>query len=184
MNNSVLVNEIEYWRLLLQSNSNYELIELAFFKIFIKYEKFISDIFIQYSIGMKSDLNYCPVRKLNFVNEVHLNKMLQKRNTSFINHFEVVLNLSEHVFVDNPFEILTSDANYSSEVKKMKIIRDYIAHESSHAKKKFENSVTNNVVIKPHEFLNSTNRRLSISYYSYYLKIMEETSEYITKGPL
>ena len=27
MNNSVLVNEIEYWRLLLQSNSNSELIK-------------------------------------------------------------------------------------------------------------------------------------------------------------
>ena len=184
MNNTVLVDEIEYWKQLLQSNSNSELIELAFFKVFIKYEKFISDIFIHYSIGEKSDFDYCPARKLNFIDEVHLNKMLQKQNTNFINHFEVVQNLSEHIFIDNPFEILTNAANYSSEVKKMKIIRDYIAHESSHAKKKFENNVTNNVVLKPHEFLNRTNRRLSISNYSHYLKIMEETSKYIAKGPL
>lgn len=184
MNNTVLVNEIEYWKQLLQSNSNSELIELAFFKIFIKYEKFISDIFIHYSIGEKSDFNYCPVRKLNFIDEVHLNKMLQKRNINFINHFEVVQDLSEHIFIDNPFDILISAANYGPEVKKMKIIRDYIAHESSHAKKKFETNVTNNIVLKPYEFLNKTERSLSISYYSYYLKIMEETSEYITKGPL
>lgn len=184
MNNEVLVIEIENWKQLLKKNSNSELIELAFFKIFIKYEKFISDIFIHYSIGEKSNFNYCPVRKLNFSDETHLNKIIQKPNTSFINHFDTVLKLSEHIFIDNPFEILTRDANYSSEVGKMKIIRDYIAHESSHSKNKFEKSVTNNAILKPHEFLSKTNPRLSISYYSQYLKIMEETSDYILKGPV
>lgn len=183
MNNSVLIDEVEYWKNLLQVNSNSELIELAFFKIFIKYEKIISDLFIHYSIGEKSDFNYCPVRKLNFVDENHVNKILQKQNTSFINHFEIVLKLSEYFFIDNPFEILSNSANYSNEVIKMKVIRDFIAHESLHSKKKFERTVTNNQELKPYEFLNKINPALSITYYSQYVKIMEETSDYILKGP-
>lgn len=184
MNNDILVNEIEYWKQLLQANSNPELIELAFFKIFIKFEKLISDIFIKYSIGEKSDFEFCPKRKLNFIDEDHLNKIIKKNNTSFINHYESILNLSEHIFINNPFEIISTSANYSSEIRKMKIIRDYIAHESSHSKSKYETNVTNRKNLKPHEFLNKTKPSLSISYYSYYLKLMIETSEYLIKGPV
>lgn len=85
MDNSVLLEEIEFWKSKI-SATNPEILELAFFKIFIKFEKFISDIFISYSIGNNSCESYCPNRKLNFSDEEHLNAVLKKENKSFVNH--------------------------------------------------------------------------------------------------
>lgn len=183
MDNSILIDEIEFWKSKI-SPSNPEILELAFFKIFIQFEKFVSDIFISYSVGNNSSENYCPNRKLSFLNEEHLNAIIKKENKSFVNHYDAVFKLSEHIFVDNPFEILSTDVNFCSEILNMKTIRDYIAHESSHSRRLYCERVLNSQnFIKPSEFLNKKKKSKSISYYSYYVDLMRKSSEYIIKGP-
>jgi hypothetical protein len=183
MDNSILLKEIEFWKSKI-SPTNPEILELAFFKIFIKFEKFISDIFVSYSVGNKSFENYCPNRKLCFNDEDHLNAILKKENKSFVNHYETVFRLSEHIFVDNPFEIISTDANFCSDILNMKTIRDYIAHESSHSKRLYCERVLNSMnFIKPYEFLSKKKKSTSVSYYTHYVELMKESSEYIIKGP-
>ena len=183
MDNSILIEEIEFWKTKI-SPSNPEILELAFFKVFIKFEKFISDIFILYSTGKKSCESYCPKRKLNFLDEEHLNAIIKKENKSFINHFEAVLKLSEHIFEDNPFEIISTDMNFCSDILNMKTIRDYIAHESNHSRKLYCDRLLNGKkFIKPSDFLNSKKKSKSISYYSYYIDLMKKSTDYILKGP-
>ena len=183
MDNSILLNEIELWKTKISEN-NPEMLELAFFKIFIKFEKFISDIFICYSIGNDSCENYCPNRKLNFNDENHLNALLKKENKSFVNHYDAVFKVSEYIFIDNPFEILSRDANFCSDILNMKTIRDYIAHESSHSTRLYCDRVLNSQnFIKPYEFLNKNKKGKAISNYTHYIELMINASDYIIKGP-
>jgi len=184
MDNTELFEEIEYWNEKISSSKTSEILELAFFKIFIKFEKFLSDLFVNYCIGENSLGNYCPERKLCFTDEEHLNAILQKEKKMFINHYDLILKLSDHIFAQNPFEIISRDANFSSEIRNMKIIRDYIAHESNHAKKKFSEALLNGKEnIKPFEFLAKKKKSRAVSYYSYYIEIIKETSNYIINGP-
>jgi len=184
MNNQVLLDEIEYWEKILPTNTNPELLELSFFKIFIKFEKFVSDVFISYCIGNISHKAYCPNRKLNFIDEEHLNAIIKKENRGFVNHYESIFKLSEHIFFDNPFEIISRDAILTSEFNNMKIIRDYIAHESSHARSKYESVLLNNkAFIEPFEFLQKTRRGTAKSNYTHYIEALKNSSEYLLTGP-
>lgn len=183
MDNSCLLEEIEFWRTKI-SNDDLEILELAFFKIFIKFEKFVSDMFICYSVGNKSSREYCPSRKLSFLDETHLNAIIKKENKSFVNHYESVFKLADHIFQDNPFEILSTDINFCTDIINMKTLRDYIAHESNHAKRLYQERVLGNKkFIKPSEFLKSIKKSKSISYYTYYVNLMRDSSEYILSGP-
>jgi hypothetical protein len=185
MENDELRNEINNWKQLLQNNGNNQLIELAFFKIFIKFEKFISQIFVDYSVGKQSSSGYIPERKLLFSDETHLNYFLKKENKAFINHYQIALELSAHIFIVNPFEILTTDANFSSEVLRMKFLRDYIAHESQHSEQNYKAKVlSNHHDMKPYEFLHKVRNNTNMTNYSFFIKLMIDSSEYLIKGPL
>ena len=184
MNNSDLIDEIAKWNEILTTKSNKDLYELAFFKVFIKFEKFLSDAFENYSIGLQSDYGYCPERILNFIDVDHLYKIIKKDNKSYVNHYESIKNLSNCIFQDNPFEILTTDANYSTDINNMKTLRDYIAHESSSARNRFIKSLLNNKsFISPNEFLLKKKKILNISNYTHYTNIMMEISGYLINVP-
>lgn len=184
MNNTDLIEEITKWNEILITKSNKDLYELAFFKIFIKFEKFLSDVFENYSVGNQSDFGYCPERILCFIDIDHLYKILKKDNKSYINHYESIKNLSNCIFQDNPFEILTTDANYSTDINNMKILRDYIAHESSSSRNKFIKSLLNNKnFIPPNEFLLKKKKVLNISNYTHYTNIMTQISCYLINVP-
>ena len=92
MDNKDLLDEIDKWNLVFSSHSTIDpsLYELAFFKIFIKFEKFLSDCFENYAIGISSSFGYCPNRRLNFDDIEHLHKVIKKDNQSFINHWETL----------------------------------------------------------------------------------------------
>ncbi|TCB75187.1 hypothetical protein [Acinetobacter sp. ANC 4177] len=186
MNNSYVLAEIEKWEVIFTSQSHIDnsLYELAFFKIFIKFEKFLSDCFEMYSIGKKSIYGYSPKRKLEFIDLDHLYKVLKKQNTSFINHYDVIKNTSECFFIDDPFSIINKDANYTTIINEMKTLRDYIAHESNSARNKYETKVLNNKgFIEPFEHLKRNHRKKNISYYTYYIKSIIEISKFIINQP-
>lgn len=185
MNNQDLLSEIEKWNTHFGLNTNIDnvIYELAFFKIFIKFEKFLSDTFECYATGTPSIHNYCPDRRLNFDDLEHLNKVIKKDN-SFINHFDVIKNISDCFFTNNPFEIIKSDANYSSTVNTMKYIRNYIAHESTTARNKYVKNVLNDRgFIEPYEHLLSIKRSTNKSFYNYYITSIIEISNFIVRTP-
>ncbi len=187
MSNQDLIDEIRRWNTLFVASSTVDssLYELAFFKIFIKFEKFLSDSFENYAIGNLSIHGYCPSRRLNFDDLEHLNKVLKKNDRAFVNHFEVIKTISDCFFSDNPFDIIKTDPNYSNIIKDMKIIRDYIAHESNSAKNKYVAGILNNrPFIEPHQHLLNTKRGASISYYTYYINAIQEISNFIINTPI
>ena len=123
MDNSNVINEINYWNGILAESDNLKLLEMAFFKTYIKFEKFTSDLFIYYCIGQNSSFDFCPERKLPFLDNEHLNGVIGTKNKSYINYYENIIRLSEHIFVENPFEIITRDVNFSKELNDMKIFK-------------------------------------------------------------
>lgn len=187
MNNQELFDEIDKWNNLFSSSASIDnsIYELAFFKIFIKFEKFLSYSFENYAIGNTSIHGYCPTRRLSFDDIAHLNKVIKKENRSFVNHYEVIKSISDCFFNDNPFEIITTDPNYSSIINQMKVIRDYIAHESDAAKHKYITNVLNNrPFVEPHIHLRTVKRSLSISFYTYYINSIIEISNFIINTPV
>lgn len=185
MDNLLLQNEISYWQSILPKTNNPKLLELAFFKIFIKFEKFASDLFIHYSIGNSSIEGYCPNRTLCFLDDTHLNSVIRNKNKGFVNYYENITELSQHIFIDNPFEIITTDSVFSSEFNNMKILRNYIAHESQFAENKYIISLLNNrSFIEPYLFLEKNRKNTGKSNFTTYVEIMNNTSEYLLKGPV
>jgi len=187
MDNSELLQEIEKWNSIFSATDNIEpaIYELAFFKIFIKFEKFLSNCFENYSIGIESIHGYKPKRKLEFEDINHLNKVIKKENLSFVNHYEVIKTKSDCFFIDNPFEILTTDATYTTTINQMKVLRDYIAHESQSSKIKYEQQVLNNKpFIPPSEYLLKKNpKKNQTTNYTIYIKSIKIMSNYIINSP-
>ena len=185
MDNSLVSSEVAYWNGILSTNDNPKLLELAFFKIYIKFEKFVSDLFIHYSTGKLNSLNFCPNRILEFKDDTHLNNVLGIKNKNYINYYESITDLSEHIFVNNPFEIITTDANYSNEFINMKYLRNYIAHESTTARNKYVKTILNNRdFIEPYEYLIKIRNGTNKSNYTFYIEAIMSTSTYLLEGPV
>ncbi len=185
MDNTELIDEINNWQTILSSGqSSNHLIELAFFKIFVKFEKFLTSSFIHYSIGKRSSLNFKPKRKLGFKNQKHLEQMLLNPNATFIDYPRILESKAIGIFNDNenPFDIVFSDAIFSDNFRKMKIIRNHIAHESPESMDKYLKKVLNSYgiqnFINASDFLNRRSRN-SNSYYSIYINTIRNYSKII-----
>jgi len=185
MDNRELIDEINNWQTILSTGQTSDyLVELAFFKIFVKFEKFLTMSFIHYSIGKRSSLNFKPRRKLGFKNQKHLEQMLLNPNAAFIDYPKILEKKALSIFNDdeNPFEILFSDATFSENFRKMQIIRNHIAHESPESLEKYLKKVLNSYGIQSFipisDFLNKLMKN-SNSYYSYYINIIRNYSNII-----
>ncbi len=183
MDNQELINEIENWQTILSSNHfNAQIIELAFFKIFVKFEKLLTTSFIHYAIGKRSILNFKPKRKLGFKNIKHLENILTSPYSTFIDYPKILVKKAENIFDDNqnPFDVLFSDAKFADNYRKMQIIRNHIAHESPESFVKFYNKVLNSYGIREQisvsDFLNKPMKNGN-SYYSFYITIIRDYSK-------
>ena len=183
MDNSELLLEINNWQLeIAKIDFNDKLIELAFFKIFVKFEKYMSKIFIHYSIGKKSSKKYKPKRKLGFSTENQLNDMIRGSNRNYVDFSKTIALISFHIFQEgnDPFSLIFSDPNFSDNYKKMQYIRNFIAHESEESRQKYINNVLNTYNIQNFipvfEFLLRKNKK-GDSYFSLYLDIIQSYSE-------
>lgn len=182
MDNSELLNEINIWQNEFQNpNFNNKLIELAFFKIFVKFEKFLSHLFTQYSTGKKSGMSYKPKRKLGFSSSNQLYDVIRGSNRSYIDIPKLIKSLSPHIFKDNddPFFLVFSDPTFSDNYTKMQVIRNFIAHESIESRTKYINNVLNtyNITsfIEASDFL-LRNTRVGNSYYTMFTSILQQYS--------
>ena len=172
-----LDNYIDFWNTELRDNNDH-LFELAFFKVFVKFEKYLSDMFIYYAIGGENNANYAPRRILEFRDMNHLQVFLKPSSTSFINYQEKIPHLSKYIFLEgeDPFDLIFRDASIRQYYEKMRVLRNYIAHESDESKQKYHEKVlgSQRAFISANDYLKEINRRSSNTYYSEYMENIQE----------
>lgn len=168
-----LEREVEYWENILKRNYEEPVIfEVSFFKIFVRFEVFLIDIFTQYSIGNTSINDSVIERKLLFEDESHLNGILNNRNVSYGSYLDVtkIQNHSKYIFKRNPFDCIFSDSGISSQIIEMRIIRNHIAHESFSSKEKYIKTILHRSnYITAGEYLKHKNKKMNITNYSCYI---------------
>ena len=158
-----------------------ECFDIAIFRCWIQFEKFLIDKFIEFSTQY-SKLG--DIRKLNFDSAEHFKAFL-RGDRSYIEYISKIEILSKHIFKDNknPFDILISDQNYASVFKKLKVIRNHIAHESEESLRKYTNEIFSSKqenVISPNDYLKSwANKSKTESNYSFYIRNLKNISRLI-----
>ncbi|WP_243300212.1 hypothetical protein [Bacillus litorisediminis] len=180
MDNTYLTEEINNWNN--QIRLNHKLYELAFFKIFVKFELFLTNTFIGYATGESSIKGYTPERKLNFEDKAHLVGVLRNYRSSFIDYSEKIQQISKFIFLEekDPFSLIFNDSKFYNYFIEMKYIRNYIAHESQESRIKYHKYVLKNKPFEePNDFLKKINKKNSKTYYSIYIDIIREFSEVI-----
>lgn len=162
--------EIKKWEEAIISNS--DLIDLAFFKIFVKFEKLLLDSIINYAIGNKSSKDYIPNRKLQFQDFEHLRKTVTDKQ--YIDVSNRLGQLCDQLFEENnPFTFFFNSSD-QQEYKCMQAIRNYIAHESPESHEKFKKIVLNNKdkSLTPNDFLLLQKSRGS-TYFNSYIEMLK-----------
>jgi hypothetical protein len=139
VNNQKVLDEIIFWENKVQQEP--QLLELAFFKIFVKFEAFLLEAFQKYAIGEKSKNDILPERLLLFTTENQLRELISDGAKVYLDiSIERMENLATHIFsnIDNPFFDTFNDAFFKPKFKEMKIIRNFIAHESPESIKNYK----------------------------------------------
>jgi len=160
------------------------LYEVSFFKIYVKFEVYLSNIFEEYCIGNKSSKGYCPQRKLSFTDKEHLRAVL-KGDKQYVDYIKKIESLSKHIFIDNPFNLIFDVAENSTMMTQMMRIRNYIAHESGESKKKYvESCLGSGQFVEPAVYLCKKNKKTSKSNYTMFVEKIIDLSELILEKPL
>ncbi|WP_032093767.1 MULTISPECIES: hypothetical protein [Pasteurellaceae] len=160
-----------------------EFFDIAIFRCWIKFEKFLIEKFIEFSTTPSSSEDK-DIRKLKFDNAEHFKAFL-KGDRTYIEYISKIELLSKHIFKDNqnPFDILISDQNYAPAFEKLRVIRNHIAHESEESLRKYTNkmfSSDKSKVISPNDYLKSwVNNEKRESNYSFYIRTLREISRLI-----
>ncbi|KMK52385.1 hypothetical protein RO21_01180 [[Actinobacillus] muris] len=155
--------------------------DIAIFRCWIKFEKFLIYKFVEYST---KPFGSEDIRRLKFDDESHFKAFL-KGERSYIEYMSKIEKLSQHIFKNNknPFEILISDQNYSNVFKDLVAIRNYIAHESEEAERKYINRIFSSNpkrMIPVNDYLKSwKDRKKAESCYSFYVRGIKEMSKLI-----
>lgn len=174
--NELLINEINKWDGLLKNNIDF--IEMAFFKIFVKFENFVIEMIIQYATGTQSSKGYIPERRLKFDDVKHLKDTI---DTDYIDLGPKTKKLVAQIFhQNNPFSHFFDSAE-SDFFEKLRSVRNYIAHESLEAKEKYKRSALfNREFIEPKEYLQGWDRKQRhISRYGKFIELVKNYSEFI-----
>ena len=183
MENDELKNYINLCKQKLNPNVP-ELYEIFFFKVYVKFEVYLSHIFENYCIGVSSGKGYSPNRKLEFNDKEHLRAVL-KGDKQYMDYIKKIESLSKHIFVDNPFDLIFQVADNNTIFNQMIALRNYIAHESLESRKRYiENCLGGGQFIEPYKYLAKINRRKSKSNYTVFMDKIEEISDMILETPI
>lgn len=173
---------IDDWTKWAVESNNSENYDIAIFKIWIKFEKYLSYVFLNYSLGGASEKNYSPKLKLCFINESQFNAFMREGNKKYIEYTKKIETLSDHVFEKNPFDIILKDADRKVYYEQLKAIRNYIAHESEEARRKIINlcfSGNEDKFIQPNDFLKTKPINNGKTYFSIYIEFILDVIESI-----
>ena len=176
-------NSIEYWSnwASIEENKRYD---IALMKIWVQFEKFISDLFVNYSLGIPSENGYLPKRSLEFKSETQLNAFLRPENRTFIDYPSQIQKLSKYIFEKNPFDIIFLDSNNNVTYLNIMAIRNYVAHESGESREKLIKNLFANRADKfeePSVFLLKKEKNSKITHYSFYVKFIRDTAQLLTE---
>ncbi|MGG2064177.1 hypothetical protein [Bacillus sp. S14(2024)] len=178
-----LRNDIQKWQTLIQTST--DVYDLAFFKLFVKFEGFLVTVFKEYICGNGS-LTYIPERRLSFEDLSHFEKLVKSNSKgSFIDYLNIIENFSKEVFVKekNPFDCVFSDANLKPLYSKMRFIRNHIAHESNESRLTYHRKVLSNLAyIEPNEHLQKQVPQKRHTYFTEYINAIENAAS-ILKNP-
>ena len=154
------------------NNSNYD---IAILKIWIKFERYLGDVFLNYSIGNPSEEGYFPKLKLCFKDESQFNAFMVDGNKKYIEYINKIEKLSTYIFENNPFNIILEDCERKELFNQLKYLRNYIAHESEESRRKVIKYCFGGheeKFIEPDEFLKSKPKKRDDSYYSIYIQLI------------
>ena len=196
IDDAVVQDEITRWQPLVERDEN--LFELAFFKIFVKFETFLTNSFVKYAIGEPSKSGYTPLRKLSFINEIQLREVVtvesQKKYFDLLK--ERIEILAINIFQDNennPFFLSFNDAQFSTNFENMRLVRHFIAHESDESKQKYVDKVlkgfNKSTFISLKDFFQikqnfnmGENKKKQMSIYDVYTFLLSKHAEIIANG--
>lgn len=161
-----------------------ELYEVFFFKIYVKFEAYLASLFEQYCVGETSGKGFCPLRKLEFEDREHLRAIL-KGDRQYVEYVKKIQQLSKHVFINNPFNVIFDVAENFTALDQMIALRNYIAHESPESRKRYiEKCLGGGQFISPSQYLVKINRRVSKSNYSIFVDKMLQISDLLLETPM
>ncbi len=171
-----LIDEIEKWTPKVSADPTF--LELAFFKIFVKFENFITDTIFVYATESAVNVNKVKLR-VKFDDREHF------KNITGLQYLDTGIKtkkLVDQIFTsENSFSFFfnSSDSKFFED---MKLLRNYIAHESEESKKKYINKTLCEVgggFIEPNDFLKSKKTANSDSIYTKFINMVLTYSESI-----
>ena len=160
--------------------------DIALFKIWIQFEKFMADLFINYATGNSSEVGFKPSLKLCFSDESHLNVFLREGNRTYVEYPTQIKKLSKHIFTKDPFDVIFSDNNISNAYNQIIAIRNYIAHVSGESKAKLIKTCfggRDEKFKEPNDFLQSKEKSTNHTYYTYYIDIIKNVAQLLINPP-
>ncbi len=164
------IQEVNYWQEILPVlyTNNPKIVELAFLKIYVKFEQFFIESFVHYATGGEGENHYQPIRRLAFADATHLEKIVKKIEHEYID-IKRIEQIADAVFVaNNPFSQFFNDAQAKPLFTKMTTIRNFLAHESRESKVKYDKLIVQaynlSAYDEPYLFLSKENFR---HYYSF-----------------
>jgi len=181
VNNDDLVLKIEEWNDKISKNK--ELLEVALFKIFIEFEKFLTHAFLSYALGKEGKNNFSPILRINFEDKEQLQGILKCDNL-YIDYIKKIPKIKKFIFDESscPFHKVSLDPKFNTLFNEIQAIRNFFAHESEESKLKYKNNVLRayniSTYIDINNFLSKTNKQ-HISYYSLYVNAIKFYSEVI-----
>ncbi len=139
-----------------------------------------------YATGNPSERGYSPELKIKFQDEEQFNAFMREGTKKYIEYLDKIEKLSSHIFKTNPFDVILLDADIKSSFEQMKVIRNYIAHESGEARRKFINtcfSGNEKNFVEPNDFLKSREKTTKDTYYTYYMKTIKTILDFLIEDP-
>lgn len=171
-----LINEIEKWRVKVSADPTF--LEIAFFKIFVKFENFITDTIFVYATESAVDVSKVKLR-VKFDDREHFKSIT---GIQYLDTSPKTKKLVEQIFTsENKFSFFfnSSDSNFFEE---MKLLRNYIAHESEESKNKYINKTLSQVkggFMEPNDFLKFKKNKHTDSIYTKFINMVLTYSESI-----
>ena len=176
-------NSIEYWTNWAACDGN-KRYDIALMKIWVQFEKFISEIFVNYSIGIPSESGYLPKRVIEFKSELQLNVFLRPENKTYIDYPAQIKKLSKHIFDEDPFDVIFLDCNNNVTYQNIMAIRNYVAHESGESKNKLIKNLfagRAELFVEPSVFLLKKEKNSKTTYYAFYVQFIRDISRLLTE---
>lgn len=161
--------------------------DIALLKIWIQFERFLSELIVLYATGQPSEKGYIPELKVQFQDEEQFNAFLREGNKKYVEYLGKIEKLSKHIFVKNPFDVIFLELENKTAYEQMKALRNYIAHESGEAKSKLIRSCFNGDArkfLEPNEFLLTKEKTTKLSYYTYYVTKVKQIVELLVEPPM